>query len=299
MRITDFEREGTCYDLANQYLKATGRAYIISDALRAMSCNWHFKGRTDNDFQVWCKKSGLVCGGSPFYVGFDSVWYQGVRMPVQQARYMASELKKQEMQYLQNGDSLFVLPSPLPLKKIFVEYLEISRGTAEKLGFRYSDYIGTARFFDYADLFSVTIQAQEIGDTSFVYRNYTTLYDSTLNLFWGGTKDKLNQSNITSSGIVSNNYTQTNFGLTFNVIGTNYSYEHSTDESNVIRGVGKLIFGENKILGSYQSVTSQIYALPFFGKLPWVGILFRHTENTREFRYVFIRVNLSVYLEDL
>ena len=59
--------------------------------------------------------------------------------------------------------------------------------------------------------------------------------------FWGGQRDRLTQSNITSNGVVSNNYSRENYGLTFDLDNLKYSYRHSSDYEHSIEGTGKII----------------------------------------------------------
>ena len=101
--LTKYQAEGDCYELANNYLKTRNVAFVISDALKGKSCNWNFQGKTDYDFKEWCKRTGIVCGGNPFYVGYDSVWYDGEFVPHnralfldQQKREMKDERRKQD-----------------------------------------------------------------------------------------------------------------------------------------------------------------------------------------------------------
>lgn len=257
-----------------------------------MECHWNFVGDTQKDFQAWCSRKGLLCGGKPYYVGYDSTWYAGERMPSQKARYLREQQTRQERR-----DSIsMIVPEllPLPEKVVTVEYLEIGRGTAESIGFKYGEYIASARFFDYSDLFSVTAQAREKGDTSFVYRTYTTHYDTSLHVFWGGTRDKLKHSTVTATGIVSNDYETETYGLTFDVQDMRYTYTHSTDFEHKIDGSGKLHLGENRIFGSYEYTYSQEEGVPFFSSIPGIGALFRHVTSGTETRFVFILVTVKL-----
>ena len=195
-------------------------------------------------------------------------------------------------------DSIYNLP-PLPKKRVTVEYLELGKSTAENLGFRYSDYIGRARFFDYENLFSVTLQAQARGDSSFVYRTYSSVYDSTLSVFWGGTRERLTTSNITANGVVSNSYVQDNFGLTFRLDGLKYYYEHSTDYEHRINGSGLLSLGVNHIFGTYQFTSLVVSSVPFLSSVPVIGAIFRHSAEVLETRYIFIAVYVIEVLEGL
>ena len=88
--ITSFQADGDCFDLATRYLKERGVAYIVSDDLRGMQCHWNFSGNTQADFDAWCRRKALSCGGNPYYVGFDSTWYAGERMPSQKAKQSPS-----------------------------------------------------------------------------------------------------------------------------------------------------------------------------------------------------------------
>ena len=169
----------------------------------------------------------------------------------------------------------------------------MGRSTAEELGFTYSDYIGSARFFSYDDLFSVMIQARERGDTSYVYRTYTTLYDTTLHVFWGGVRDKIKHSTVTATGVISNDYETESYGLTFDVRDMTYSYTHSMDFEHKIDGTGKLEYGCNTIFGSYEYTYSLQRGVPFLSTVPVIGALFRYTSVQSETRYVFIVVNVS------
>lgn len=300
--VTSFSADGSCFDLAGRYLKFIDKPFIIDDRLRQYQCNWNFSGDTQKDFEAWCKRSGLTCGGNPYFVGFDSVWYAGEYMPSPRAAFLRLERKRQDSadsyaaqraaRELARADSLRDLP-PLPKKRLLLEYLEMGRSTAEYLGFSYSDYIGRARFFDYEDLFSVTVQAREIGDTTFTYRTYSSVYDSALTVFWGGSRERLTASNITSNGVVSNNYQLDNFGLTFRVDGLKYYYEHSTDYEHRISGSGLLSMGTNKIFGTYQFTSNVISGVPFLSSVPVLGVLFRHSADVVETRYIFITVHLS------
>ena len=289
--ITSFQADGDCFDLATRYLKERGVAYIVSDDLRGMQCHWNFSGNTQADFDAWCRRKALSCGGNPYYVGFDSTWYAGERMPSQKAKYLKEQEEKNSRR-----DSLSVIiqtSEPLSEKTITIEYLEIGKSTADKIGFDYSEYIGSARFFGYTDLFSVSIQAKAHGDTSFVYRTYTTQYDTTLHVFWGGVRDKIKHSTVTSSGIVSNDYETETYGLTFDVQDMRYSYTHSMDFEHKIDGTGKLRWGRNKIFGSYDYTAQTVNGVPWLQDLPLIGALFRHTSTSTETRYVFILVTLS------
>lgn len=298
---------GDCYTLSARYLQAQDEPYIIDSRLRSFECSWNFQGNTKKDFESWCKISGLRCGGRPYYVGFDSVWYNGEFMPGPRAAWLRSEQRKNDslaaVQALKlermerRNDSLLNLP-PLSKKRVSLEYLELGKSTAEYLGFKYSDYIGRARFFDYDDLFSVTVQAQGLGDTSFVYRTYSSVYDSTLSVFWGGLRDRLTSSNITSNGVISNNYVQESFGLTFRLDGLKYYYEHSTDYEHKISGSGLLTLGVNHVFGTYQYNSTVVSQVPFIGSVPGIGLLFRHTSEVTETRYIFISVYVSEVLED-
>lgn len=305
---TIYQDSGSCFDLAGRYLKSSGFPYVIDSRLKAYECNWNFQGNTLKDFETWCKYSGLKCGGNPYFVGFDSVWYAGEYMPVKRAEFLQLERSRADSVTFASAalaerarikaDSLANLP-PLPRKRVTIEYLEMGRTTAERLGFSYSDFIGSARFFDYTDLFTVSIQALDIGDTSFVYRTYSSQYDSTLSVFWGGLRDRLTTSNVTANGIVSNNYERDSFGLTFRLDGLKYFYEHSTDLEHTINGSGLLDIGVNHILGTYQYDYQKLRSLPVLGSLPVIGFLFRHTEDLLEVRYIFISVYVSELLEDL
>lgn len=293
--------EGDCYLLASRYLATTNSAYIISDGIRGKYCTWNFKGNTQADFVAWCKREGLVCGGNPFYVGYDSVWFNGEFMPHQRAIYLKEvENEKKREKFVQ--DSLRSLSSQkdsLPNKTITIEYLELGKSTAERIGFNYSEYIGSAEFWDYTDLFSVTIQAKDMGDTTFIYRNYTTVYDTVLHVFWGGSRDKIKHSNVTANGIVSNDYVSETYGLTFDMHGMHYRYTHSTDYEHSISGDGKLLFGKNHIFGSYQYSYTLVQCIPFFGKIPFLGFLFRHVSDQTETRYIFIQVTIQEVREDV
>ena len=246
---TSYQDSGSCFDLAGRYLKFSGSPYIIDSRLKFYECNWNFQGNTLKDFETWCKYSGLRCGGNPYFVGFDSTWYDGEYMPVKRAEFLRRERARNDSlnafsaslaaRERARADSLASLP-PLPRKRVTIEYLEMGRNTAERLGFSYSDFIGSARFFDYTDLFSVSVQALDVGDTSFVYRTYSSQYDTTLSVFWGVLRDRLSSSNVTSSGIVSNNYERDSFGLTFRLDGLKYFYEHSTDLEHTTNGSGLL-----------------------------------------------------------
>lgn len=305
---TSYQDSGTCFDLAGRYLKFSGFPYVIDSRLKSYECNWNFQGNTLRDFETWCKYSGLRCGGNPYFVGFDSAWYNGEYMPVMRAEHLRSERRRSDSleafsaslaaRERRRVDSLASLP-PLPRKRVTIEYLEMGRSTAERLGFSYSDFIGSARFFAYNDLFSVTLQALDVGDTSFVYRTYSSQYDSTLSVFWGGLRDRLASSNITSSGIVSNNYERESFGLTFKLDGLKYHYEHSTDFEHSINGDGLLDIGVNHIFGTYQYDSQVERGLPFLRSLPVLGFLFRHVEDVHEVRYMFISVYVAELLEDL
>lgn len=299
---------GDCYTLAARYLQFKDEPYIIDSRLKTFECSWNFQGDTKKDFESWCRVSGLRCGGRPYYVGFDSLWYHGEFMPSPRAAWLRSEQHKQDSLSLaaaarlekseRRVDSLLNLP-PLPLKRVTIEYLELGKSTADYLGFSYSDYIGRARFFDYEDLFSVTVQARRVGDTSFVYRTYSSMYDSSLTVFWGGSRDRLTTSNITSNGVVSNNYVQDNFGLTFRVDGLKYYYEHSTDYEHKISGSGLLAYGVNHIFGTYQYNSTVVSSVPFLGSVPVLGLIFRHESELVETRYIFISVYVNEFLGDL
>lgn len=271
------------------------RAYVISDGIRGKYCTWNFKGNTDADFNAWCKREGLFCGGNPFYVGYDSVWFKGEFMPHERAIYLRSvdDSIARERNRLDSLSAIVPDDSssdPLPIKNVTIEYLEMGKGTAEKLGFSYSEYIGSAKMWEYEDLFSVSVQALKTGDTSFVYRNYTTNYDSLLHVFWGGSRDRLTQSNITSNGVVSNNYESESYGLTFDIENMKYAYTHSNDFEHSISGSGLLEWGENFVVGNYQYTSTRVSGLPVLSSLPLVGFLFRHTYDVTEQRFVFIRV---------
>lgn len=301
--MTSYSADGSCFELAGRYLKYIDKPYIIDSRLKDLQCNWNFAGDTQKDFETWCRRSGLTCGGNPYFVGFDSVWYAGEYMPAPRAAFLRSERLKRDSadawaasraaRELARADSLRDLP-PLPLKRLSLEYLELGRSTAEYLGFSYSDYVGRARFFDYEDLFSVTVQARKMGDSSFVYRTYSSVYDSSLTVFWGGSRERLTASNVTSNGVVSNNYQLDNFGLTFRVDGLKYFYEHSTDYEHKISGSGLLSLGVNKIFGTYQYTSIVTSGVPFLSSLPAVGVLFSHTADVVETRYIYILVKLSI-----
>ena len=306
--ITSFYDSGNCFDFAGKYLKFTDEPYIIDSRLKTFECSWNFQGDTKKDFERWCALSGLKCGGKPYFVGFDSTWYRGEYMPAPRAAWLrqqdyksdsaANYAASQALKAQRRADSLASLP-PLPKKRVLVEYLELGKSTADYLGFSYSDYVGSARFFDYQDLFSVTVQAKAIGDTSYVYRTYSSVYDSTLSVFWGGSRDRLTTSNITSNGVVSNNYVQDNFGLTFRIDGLKYYYEHSTDYEHKISGSGLLSLGVNHIFGTYQYNSTVVSSVPFLSSVPVLGLFFCHTSDVVETRYIFISVYVNELLEEL
>lgn len=306
--VTSFTDSGDCFRLAGDYLKYIDEPYIIDSRLKDYQCSWNFQGDTKRDFESWCKISGLRCGGSPYYVGFDSVWYRGEYMPGPRAAWLRIQDVKQDSINRHSAmiseaarlraDSLLNLP-PLPLKRVTIEYLELGKSTADYLGFKYSDYIGSARFFDYDDLFSVTLQARAVGDTSFVYRTYSSVYDSVLTVFWGGTRERLTASNITSNGVVSNNYELDSFGLTFRLDGLKYAYEHSNDYEHKISGSGLLTLGVNHVFGTYQYTSTVISSVPFLSSVPVVGAVFRHSVDIVETRYIFISVYVNELLEGL
>lgn len=306
--VTSYTDVGDCYTLAARYLQFKDEPYVIDSRLRTFECSWNFQGDTKKDFESWCKISGLRCGGRPYYVGFDSVWYRGEFMPGPRAAYMRLQDRKNDsiadyqarrsLLLERRQDSIYNLP-PLPKKRATLEYLELGKSTAENLGFKYSDYIGRARFFDYEDLFTVTVQAQARGDSSFVYRTYSSVYDSSLTVFWGGSRERLALSNMTSNGVISNSYELDNFGLTFRLDGLKYSYEHSTDYEHKISGSGLLSLGQNHIFGTYQYTSTVVSSVPFLSSIPVLGLLFRHDYELVETRYIFISVYVSEVLEDL
>ena len=287
--------EGDCYQLASRYLQETNNAYIISEGIRGKYCTWNFKGNTQADFNAWCKREGLVCGGNPFYVGYDSVWYNGEFMPHQRAIYMkkVEDEQRRERDRQDSLRNLSLVKDTLYPKTITIEYLELGKSTAERIGFNYSEYIGSARFWDYEDLFSVTIQAKDMGDTTYIYRNYTTVYDTVLHVFWGGSRDKIKRSNVTANGIVSNDYVSETYGLTFDMRGMHYTYTHSTDYEHSISGDGRLLMGRNQIFGSYQYSYRIVQGIPVLDNIPLIGFLFRHTSDQTETRYIFIQVTIG------
>lgn len=302
--VTKYQKSGDCYELAVDYLSVRGGAYIVSDDLKGKNCTWNFQGKVHVDFETWCSRSGYSCGGNPYYVGYDSTWFNGEYMPRKRAEYMGRVEHRQDSlngfrdSLTRFNDSLRLARDsvgaiPLVDKTISIEYLEIGSQTADKIGFSYSDFIGSARFFSYKDLFSVTIQAQKMGDTTFIYRTYSTVYDSTLSVFWGGKRDRLAHSNITSNGLVSNDYETETYGLNFECRGNTYSYSHSTDYEHAINGTGKLLSGENKIFGSYQYSYSVERGIPFLMEIPVLGYLFKHVSDVVETRYIFILVTVG------
>ncbi|MCQ2063789.1 MAG: hypothetical protein MJY99_10705 [Fibrobacter sp.] len=274
-------------------MENTGRAFIISQELRGSLCDWNFKGDTEKDFLSWCSLRGFRCGGNPFVVSPDSVYYAGERVHRSKVEFLERERLRLEDE--EKSRLLDSVSSVLPLKSVNIEYLEIGSSMAERLGFVFSDYIAGAHFFGFdKDLFSVSLQAQSLGDSSAVYRSYSSVYDSTLTVFWGGKRDKISQSNITSNGLVSNNYVTETYGLTFRLSGLSYFYEHSTDYEHSINGAGRLDYGQNDILGVYQYSAESVRAVPFLSSLPLVGSLFSWSSRTNETRFVFIRVYLTM-----
>lgn len=290
--VTSFQAEGDCYSLASKYLQERNVAYIVSEELKKKSCSWNFSGNTEADFSTWCKYNGLRCGGNPYFVGYDSTWYAGERMPRERAVFLQQQADSIARAHFVQ-DSILNHVDTIPNKTVTIEYLEMGKSTAERIGFDYSEYIGSARFFDYSDLFSVTIQARESGDTTYIYRTYTTLYDSTLHVFWGGSRDKVKQSNVTANGVVSNNYVTETYGLTFDIDRMHYSYTYATDYEHSISGDGKLKMGVNAIFGTYTRTYSLETGLPLLSSIPLVGPLFRHVSDETETRYVFIYVTLG------
>lgn len=293
--LKHYENTGVCYDLVKDYLNKKGVAYIIGDELKAINCDWKFKGNIDFDFKTWCEKKGLTCGGNPYFVGFDSSYsVGGSRVPSSVAHAEWREQNKKDSiekyEFFRNDSIEKYQSPPLPKKSVYIEYLELSKNTAEKLGFSYSDYIGSAEFFSYTDLFSVSLQALSLGDTNFIYRNYSSIYDSTLSVFWGGQKQIKTSSTITESGFLTENLEFQEIGLKFEVNNYQYRYEHSTGEDNKITGAGVLLNDTNKIVGSYQLKSQEIRGISFLQNIPFIGYLFKHTENVSEWRFIFLRV---------
>lgn len=302
--VTKYQRTGECYSLVVDYLSTRKIAYFVSDDLRGKNCTWNFQGNVNVDFETWCKKSGFFCGGNPYFVGYDSTWHNGEFMPSQKAKYLKGVEHRQDSLNARNdslrafNDSLKLAKDsikaiPFSNKSIRIEYLEIGSKVADELGFKYSDYVGSARFFEYDDLFSVTLQAKKLGDSTFIYRTYSTVYDSSLTVFWGGKRDRLAHSNVTSSGIVSNDYETETYGLNFSCNGNNYSYSHSTDYEHSISGSGKLLAGKNNIFGSYQYTYVETVGVPLLMDIPFLGALFRHVSDFLETRYIFISVTVG------
>lgn len=245
------------------------------------------------DFESWCKRTGLRCGGNPYYVGWDSTWHNGEWMPTPRANYQA-RLEREQREERSRLDSIAnYRPDPLKDKRVTIEYLELGKSTAERLGFDYSEYIGTARFVNWEDLFSVTVQAKGQGDSTFIYRTYTTIYDSTLHVFWGGQRDKIKSSNVTSNGVVSNNYVTETYGLTFDISDMHYSYVHATDYEHSISGNGKLHEGRNEIVGVFQRTYTLARGIPWLMSIPVLKWLFTHNTEETETRYVFIYVTIG------
>lgn len=298
VNIKHYENSGVCYDLVKDYLNKKGVAYIIGDELKAISCDWKFKGNVEFDFKKWCEKKGLTCGGNPYFVGFDSSYsVGGSRVPSSVALAEWREQNKKDSieryEFFREDSIQKYNPPPLSKKSVYIEYLELSKTTAEKLGFSYSDYIGKAEFFKYTDLFSVSLQALNLGDTNFIYRNYSSVYDSTLSVFWGGQKQIKTSSTITESGFLTENLEFQEIGLKFDINNYQYKYEHSTGEDNKITGAGVLLNDTNKIVGSYQLKNQEVRSVPFLSSIPLVGYLFKHIENISEWRFIFLRVILK------
>ena len=235
----------------------------------------------------------MKCGGNPYFVGWDSTWHNGEWIPVQRARHLRQVDSLQRAELARQDSIRNYKPEPLGDKRVTIEYLELGKSTAERLGFDYSDYIGTATILDWEDLFSVTIQAKGQGDTTFIYRTYSTIYDSTLHVFWGGQRDKIKSSNVTSNGVVSNNYVTETYGLTFDIKDMHYSYTHSSDYEHRISGNGKLQPGLNAIVGMFQRTYSLERGVPLLMDIPWLGLLFKHVTEETETRYVFIYVTIG------
>ena len=57
-----------------------------------------------------------------------------------------------------------------------------------------------------------------------------------------------------------------------------------------ISGDGRLVYGRNRIFGSYQYSYTLVQGLPFLDRIPVIGELFRHTYDQTETRYIFIQV---------
>ena len=296
--VTRFEETGDCFELVQSYLKARGVAFIVSPALRGRACAWNFQGNTLSDFETWCKSEGLTCGGNPYQVKYDSAYNaEGVRTSARQAQVSWERKRKEDRTQAQSdsvrlwSDSLQkALSVPLPAKRVFLEYLELSRATAEKIGFSYSEYIGKAEFVDYTDLFSVTIQARKEGDTTYTYRNYSSVYDSSLTLFWGGKRQRATSSTYAEGGFVTSNYEDEEYGLRISLDGMKYSYEHSRDYENSIRGNGLLVRGENRIFGTYKTYERIRQGIPWLMDIPLLGTLFRWESTSGEWRYIYLRV---------
>ena len=297
---------GNCYDLVTQYLQSRNKPYIVSRGLDGMSCSWNFSGNVYSQFLGWCKRSGLTCGGSPFYVGRDSSWYQGQYMDSHSVQYMETQkwLQERKDSLAQfRLDSVANLPPEL-LKHLEIDYLQISKSDLEKLGFSWSNYVASfSSVANWSLLYSTVAEASIERDTSLIYRHYEADYDSVLSMFWGGEKDVLTSSNVTSSGIVSNNYETKSFGLTFSINLLDYSYIHNTDDDSKISGSGHLKeWSVNTIKGTYDQKKQIVVRVPFFSAIPWLGELFTHTQTSSELILMVIRVRVtypSADLEDL
>ena len=72
--------------------------------------------------------------------------------------------------------------------------------------------------------------------------------------------------------------------------GMKYSYEHSRDYENSIRGNGLLVRGENRIFGTYKTYERIQEGIPWLMDIPLLGVLFRWENTTGEWRYIYLRV---------
>lgn len=314
----EFKATGDCFDLISQYLDSRGEPYIVDASLRGRDCSFYFRGNNlDAQFQTFCKKNFLKCGGKPYFVGYDSTFFAGQKIPTYTYDYAYSN---QDTSFVSCADSSVITTThklysvnrkrdlllcakknayvkPLPFQKFVLNYYSFSSSLLDQWGIEWSKVLASGDFFSKPSIpLNWSIRALGELDTLAEFRSIVFSFDSSFNVTWGAESKELDKT-YTQDGVITQDYSWRDYGLIITVTKDTlsykltYSFVTNDDNHNKLNGSSVSSLSDTlQISGYYKEKSNNLYYVPFLGRIPVIGYLFRYRNTGDKLRFFVLRL---------
>lgn len=188
------------------------------------------------------------------------------------------------------------LPALQPVQYVF-EYFGFNNTVLDNWGIDWTKILSSGDFYSKPSIpLSWAIKALGENDSLSQYRSLAFALDSSISIVWGNESKELEKT-YTESGVVTQSYETRDYGLRIQInriaekVTLEYSFISNDDRRQKLSGKGSASKNDTLlIVGTYRDFENRVYYVPFLGKVPVLGELFRYRETTSEQKFFVLRL---------